>query len=114
MTIMQRKEEAMAYSRHTWQTGDVVSVSRLNNIEDGIEGGFLVKHTVTNGVLDCSYNDLVAEVNAGRLPYLYDSSVPFSPLVKLYTEYGPMAYFGDINNIGYANSDPDQPLVYND
>lgn len=105
----------MTYSRHNWQTGDVVSVSRLNNIEDGIEGGFLAKHTVTNGTLDCSYNDLLAEINAGKLPYLYYSvTLPFAPLVKLSTEYSPMAFFGDVDYIGYANPDPDEPLYFND
>ena len=27
----------MAYTRHTWQSGEVISSALLNNIEDGIE-----------------------------------------------------------------------------
>ena len=48
----------MAYTRHTWQSGEVISSALLNNIEDGIEeaassggGGerFIIKCTPDNG-----------------------------------------------------------------
>ena len=29
----------MTYTKHTWQTGEVITAAKLNNIEDGIEGG---------------------------------------------------------------------------
>ena len=44
----------MAYTRHTWQSGEVISSALLNNIEDGIEeaassggGGGVLGVTVT-------------------------------------------------------------------
>lgn len=109
----------MSYTRHTWASGDVVSVSRLNNIEDGIEGGFLAKHTVTDDTLDCSYNDLVAEVNAGKLPYLYYNATyrPFDVLTALeYASNNYKAFFGLQNHSDtwYSNTSPDQPLYYAD
>ena len=32
----------MAYTKHTWTTGEVITAGRLNNMEDGIAGGTLV------------------------------------------------------------------------
>ena len=103
----------MAYSRHTWASGDVVSAARLNNIEDGIEGGFLAKHTGTwNGnvlTLDASWNDLLAEINAGKLPYLYgNQNWPFFMLVNFYCEDN--YYLAEFQNATLTASDPDDPL----
>lgn len=36
----------MAYSKHTWGSGEVISTQNLNNIEDGIES----HDTLFNGV----------------------------------------------------------------
>lgn len=32
----------MAYEKHTWTTGEVITAGKLNNMEDGIAGGTLV------------------------------------------------------------------------
>ena len=100
----------MSYTKHTWQTGDVVSVARLNNIEDGVaSAGGMVRHINTNGTLDASYNDLLAEVNAGKLPYLYASSTyPCVVLMQLDSHNGYCAYFG--KNDYFVNSVPDEPM----
>lgn len=102
----------MAYSRHTWASGDVVSAARLNNIEDGIEGGFLVKHTVADNTLGCSYNDLLAEINAGKLPYLYtEADYPYTPITRLYEDKGGY-YVAEFAFATFTASDPDDPMEY--
>lgn len=101
----------MTYSRHNWVSGDVVSAARLNNIEDGVqEAGGLARHTQANNTLDCSYNSLLAEVNAGKLPYLYFSSdSPFAVMWSLYIDDG--YYVAEFAGVSYGNQDPDEPLV---
>lgn len=64
----------MAYTKNTWQTGDVVTSAKLNHMEDGIAagGGVLIVHDV-DGTLDKTWQEiadagfavLAIEVNAG-------------------------------------------------
>lgn len=60
----------MAYTPTEWQSGDIVTSAKLNKIENGIAGtnGLCV---LTDYTLNKSYNDLVAMVNGGIIPFLY-------------------------------------------
>ena len=42
----------MAYTKNTWQTGDVVTAEKLNNMENGIAGASLVVNVDMTGTLD--------------------------------------------------------------
>lgn len=59
----------MAYEKNTWATGDVVTSAKLNHMEDGIAGGYLIitatddteAMTVT---LDKTWNEIKAALDA--------------------------------------------------
>ena len=88
----------MSYTPTTWTTGDTITASAMNKIENGIAsagGGGLVHYTDTSGTLDCTYNDLLADIEAGRLPYISNSStnLVFGQLVQLDTMSDYQAWF---------------------
>ena len=88
----------MAYTPTTWVTGDTVTATKMNKIENGIAnagGGGLVHYTVTSGTLDCTYNDLLADITAGRLPYISNSSanIAYGLLAQLDTRNDYQAWF---------------------
>lgn len=67
----------MAYERHNWQCGDVVTAERLNNIEDGVEEAleccgssaeeFLVSFTLsTTNTMDRTVDEIVQAYNDGK------------------------------------------------
>ena len=68
----------MSYTPTTWTTGDTITASSLNKIEQGIanagSGGGWKQYIGTssggNIELNCSYNDLLADVTAGLVPYV--------------------------------------------
>lgn len=118
----------MSYTPTTWTTGDTITASALNKIENGIAnagGGGLFHVTCTqNGgfLLDKSYNDLSAAVSAGTLPYItMTNSISGGPLVfgimhSLYDD-GEGHYFaafdmGDQTTYNFEASDPDDNLAY--
>ena len=49
----------MAYTKNTWNTGDIVSSQKLNHMEDGIAnaGGVMVIND-TNGTLDKTWQEI--------------------------------------------------------
>ena len=49
----------MSYTPYTWQSGDTVTASRLNNIEQGVAnaGGLLIVHDV-DGTLDKTWQEI--------------------------------------------------------
>lgn len=58
----------MAYTKNTWQTGDIVSSQKLNHMEDGIAdaGGVMVINDV-NGTLDKTWQEIYDAMSAGKL-----------------------------------------------
>ena len=61
----------MSYTPTTWTTGDTITASAMNKIENGIAsagGGGLV--TVENGTLDKNFNELKAMVESGIAPFI--------------------------------------------
>lgn len=63
----------MSYTPTTWTTGDTITATKLNKIEQGIAdagGGVSGLVTDTSDTLDKSYNDIDAMITAGVLPFL--------------------------------------------
>lgn len=58
----------MAYEKTTWQSGDVVTSEKLNNIENGIANRSMVIHTTDNGVkyvMDKTFSEVLEAFNDG-------------------------------------------------
>ena len=51
---------------YTWTDGELITATKLNNTGGGGTSGLV---TVTSGTMDKSYNELMAIVNAGTLPF---------------------------------------------
>lgn len=65
----------MSYTPTTWVTGDTITTTKLNKIEQGIAGaggGVSGLCTDTNGTLDKSYNEIVAIIEQGTIPFYVD------------------------------------------
>lgn len=68
----------MSYTPTNWTTGDTITASALNKIEQGIAnaggggGGTQIGYTMENDlmVLDASYNDLKQILLSGSIPYI--------------------------------------------
>ena len=74
---------------------DFLSIAGYEKSAGG--GGGFAHYTDTGGTLDCSYNDIVADITAGRLPYISNSgaNIIFGALVTLDTENDSYeAWFG--------------------
>lgn len=64
----------MAYEKHTWQTGEVITAEKLNNLEDGCGksgGTFIVTFTPGSenpreGTSDKSVDEIIEALNAGK------------------------------------------------
>lgn len=50
----------MAYEKHTWQTGQVITANKLNNIQDGIGGGVYKVNLTLQG-------------DGSEIPYYYET-----------------------------------------
>lgn len=68
----------MSYTPTSWTTGDTITASALNKIEQGIAnaggggGGTEISYTIESDlmVLDASYNDLKQILLSGSTPYI--------------------------------------------
>lgn len=104
---------------YTWTDGELITATKLNNTGGGGTSGLV---TDTSGTLDKSYNELMAILNNGTLPYIiYENATDFYfllHLVKIYIEDGTYtAEFyggdpGDPLDIYYINADADEPLYF--
>ena len=62
----------MSYTKYTWETGEVITAAKLNNMEDGIDDKLIVTMLdSTTGEIDASYNDLAAAWTAKKNILLY-------------------------------------------
>lgn len=64
----------MAYDKNTWQSGDVVTSAKLNNIENGIantNGKITATESEEAVTLSASYNDVVAMLGNGVIPFFF-------------------------------------------
>ena len=65
----------MAYEKHTWETGEVITAEKLNNLEDGCgnSGGTLIvtftpsSENPREGTSDKSVDEIVEALNAGKV-----------------------------------------------
>lgn len=63
----------MAYTPTVWETGDIITAEKLNNIEEGIAaaGAYIVPIVMDSEtnlyILQASFDDISAAVSAGRL-----------------------------------------------
>lgn len=77
----------MSYVKHTWVNNEVISASKLNNIEDGIEEA---SQSGGGGALICTiaYNaDLGAPVMDKTVQEIYDALIGGTPVYAKY-QYG--------------------------
>lgn len=109
----------MSYTPTTWTTGDTITATKLNKIEQGIAsagGGVSGLCTVTNGTMDKSYNDIMSIVNAGTLPfYIRDSDKAvfvFSMDETSGNDYAVDFFSTGVNDgVIFVSSDADEALV---
>lgn len=105
----------MAYTPTTWTTGDTITASAMNKIENGIAnagGGVSGLCTDTAGTLDKSYNDLVAILATGTIPYIFKNGAVY--IFEFGDPNGIEAnFFCAINSAGlmYVSSSLDEPLA---
>lgn len=88
----------MSYSPTTWSTGDTITASAMNKIENGIAnagGGVSGLCTVTSGTMDKSYNDLLGMLNNGVVPYIVDVDGDVTRICVLFDVMIDGNYFAD-------------------
>ena len=59
----------MAYTKNTWNTGDIVTSEKLNHMEDGIEGGnsvLICLDTQATGYLDKTFGEIFDAYTSGK------------------------------------------------
>lgn len=102
----------MSYTPTQWNTGDTITASALNKIEQGIAnaggggGGTLINYTIENNlmVLDASYNDLKQILLSGSTPYI---------LLTLDSEGFEVVDRYHILSVAYDESMEEFPVQYN-
>lgn len=80
----------MAYTPTNWVTGDTITATKLNKLEQGVAnagGGGLIGYE--NGELDKNYNELMAMVESGTVPWIIDE---FDDPPDIYTRVLPLTY----------------------
>ena len=80
----------MSYTPTTWTTGDTITATALNKIENGIAsagGGGAVGYE--NEELGKNYNELMAMVESGTIPWIIDV---YDDSPEIYTRVLPLTY----------------------
>ena len=119
----------MAYTKNTWNTGDVVTSEKLNHIEDGVKDAYEMMYVgnVTlnfgsiNGTLDKTWQEIFDAVSNGNICYFtgtkendeYYKKIFIIETVKLEegTGYVVSTTSGDVL---YADSPTLRPTIGND
>ena len=59
----------MAYTKNTWETGDIVSSQKLNHMEDGIAGAYevMVINESTDGIFDKTWQEIYDAMAQGKM-----------------------------------------------
>lgn len=71
----------MSYTPTTWTTGDTITATKLNKIEQGIAsagGGILFDIGVEDGTLDKTWTEIDSAMSAGKIVRIVDSGEGFS------------------------------------
>lgn len=88
----------MAYTPTNWVTGDTVTATKMNKLEQGVAnagGGGLV--TVTSDTLDKTYNEISAMVSQGIIPFIVNDNGYIYSLFWYSDDDGYNATFGYFN-----------------
>ena len=110
----------MAYTKQIWKKGDIVTPTRLNHMEDGIEaasnGKIGVVHVTENGdafVLDKNYNEISSMLQNYELVVLQGySSARLDFVTTISTansKYYVDTYYGNGNS--YESTSPTGTLI---
>ena len=115
----------MTYVKTEWETGDIITAEKLNNMEDGIEEcstsipnyQFVVHGMTDEGdagyILDATWNELNSEVADNKLPIVVSIDPVLGArvdyLVGLFIDGG--VYIATFINMGFRASDGDSALV---
>ena len=86
----------MSYTKQTWATGDTVTASKLNHMEDGIEGaggGIVLDLVNTLTPLTMTFEEIADAIGSGTNVYIkYDTHEDWS------TDYSVRLTFGRVIN----------------
>lgn len=96
----------MSYTKTTWATGDVVTATKLNNIEtclDAIGNRFIVTLTISDntGTGDKTWNEILAAFNAGKDIWFQSNANMFR-----------MTFINSSGSAGYAAYSVSGTLMY--
>lgn len=78
----------MAYEKQEWKTGDVITESKLNHIEDGIAngGGVISSYLSEDDILDKTWNEINTALRNGQLVILHEDFVDNKAFCSLVVE----------------------------
>lgn len=104
----------MAYEKNTWQSGDVVTSAKLNNIENGIancNGAISVTVEGSTITLSASYNDILNMISAGVVPFIIFKNADGNNLfaLNLY-DSSEGDYYTSFNNHDFTATSADELL----
>ena len=105
----------MSYTPTTWTTGDTITATKLNKIEQGIASAGGVFPIADNEyTLDKTWNEIVSAIASGQIAIIYNSegsgnnleSVSCSVVRAAYPDDGTYYIYliGYDNSIGYSAS----------
>lgn len=109
----------MSYTKNTWQTGDIITAEKLNNIESGVEASGaepLIVHTEQQQYgtgIDVSFNDIATALRAKKLIYYFgdvDNSISYNILSTAYGDYTNNNYQVEFSSNLYVSTDPDEHM----
>ena len=82
----------MSYTKYTWETGEVITAAKLNNMEDGIDDKLIVTMlNSTTGEIDASYNDMLSAWTAKKNIVLFWESEG----TKMIAPFGSLRTYND-------------------
>lgn len=89
---------------YTWTDGELITATKLNNTGGGGTSGLV---TDTSDELDKSYNEIMAMLNGGALPFIvYESTTDVYQIITLVRTY----IEDDTYTVEFAGGDPGDPF----
>lgn len=104
------------YVKTVWQTGDVITAEKLNNIEGGIENAypFYIQYA-EEFTLDKTYGDILEAVQNGMLPFVIspgENGFTIEPIVIGVIDPNDDKYtVKTANNVAFKADTDTDPLV---
>ena len=104
----------MSYTPTNWVTGNTITATKLNKMEQGIAdagGGASGLCTVTNDTMDKSYSDLLTLLSAGVIPfYIHNPDASGNVVLRLQLCYEEDGSYYAI--FGAMSADPTDPYIF--